>query len=268
VKVVSVEFVTSAASVTGLPRDPLPQVALVGRSNVGKSSLINALAGRTVARTSAAPGKTRLINLYRVELDRFAPISRLYLVDLPGYGYARGGDKARAGFAALMREYFDLAGGGPDRRGPSGPVAAILIVDARHPGLPQDVAAWNWIQQLGLPGAIVASKVDKLPRGERAHALNQWNNSLKMPVQATSAVTGEGLEDLWTTIARLLPPRRTKNATLESPVKDETPAKDASLARAASPEKPARPEKGASPGKRARPGRGAKAGTRAATRRR
>jgi len=212
VKVLSAEFVTSAAAAAGLPRDPVPQVALIGRSNVGKSSLINALVGRTVARTSAAPGKTRLINLYRIELDAFAPVGRLYLVDLPGYGYARGGTPARAGFARLMQEYFDLArtSSAVESKGPGGPSAAILVVDARHPGLPQDVAAWTWIQQLGLPGAVVASKVDKLSRGERTRALNQWNHSLKNPVLPTSAATGEGLEDLWTTIAKLLPPRRTR----------------------------------------------------------
>ena len=210
-KIVSAEFVTSAASASGLPRDGLPQVALVGRSNVGKSSLINALVKRTVARTSAAPGKTRLINLYRIELDSFAPIGPLYLVDLPGYGYARGGEPARAGFAALMREYFDLAGAG------QGPSAALLIVDARHPGLPQDVAAWDWITQLELPSAIVASKIDKLSRGERARALTQWNNSLKTPALPTSAETGEGLDDLWTTIARLLPPRKTRTGTKATP---------------------------------------------------
>jgi GTP-binding protein len=214
-KIVSAEFVTSAVSASGLPRDGLPQVALVGRSNVGKSSLINALVKRTVARTSAAPGKTRLINLYRIEPDSFAPIGPLYLVDLPGYGYARGGEPARAGFAALMREYFDLAGsaGADGTKGPAGPSAALLIVDARHPGLPQDVAAWNWITQLELPGAIVASKIDKLSRGERARVLTQWNNSLKTPALPTSAATGEGLDDLWTTIARLLPPRKTRTGT-------------------------------------------------------
>jgi GTP-binding protein len=214
VKIVSAEFVTSAASASGLPHDGLPQVALVGRSNVGKSSLINALVKRTVARTSAAPGKTRLINLYRIELDSFAPIGPLYLVDLPGYGYARGGEPARAGFAALMREYFDPAGRSGAEHGPS---AALLIVDARHPGLPQDVAAWNWITQLELPGAIVASKIDKLSRGERARALTQWNHSLKTPALPTSAATGEGLDDLWTTIARLLPPRKTKTGTKATP---------------------------------------------------
>jgi GTP-binding protein len=214
VKIVSAEFVTSAASASGLPHDGLPQVALVGRSNVGKSSLINALVKRTVARTSAAPGKTRLINLYRIELDSFAPIGPLYFVDLPGYGYARGGEPARAGFAALMREYFDPAGRPGAEHGPS---AALLIVDARHPGLPQDVAAWNWITQLELPGAIVASKIDKLSRGERARSLTQWNHSLKTPALPTSAATGEGLDDLWTTIARLLPPRKTKTGTKATP---------------------------------------------------
>jgi GTP-binding protein len=224
VKIVSAEFVTTAASAAGLPRDPLPHMALVGRSNVGKSSLINALVGRTIARTSAAPGKTRLINLYRIEPDAFARVGPFYLVDLPGYGYARGGGKARAEFAALMQEYFDLANPGgrptaPTGAGstPNGPAAVLLVVDARHPGLPQDVTAWNWIQQLGLPHAVVASKVDKLSRGERTRALEQWNHSLKTPARPTSAATGEGLEDLWTTIARLLPPRRTRTGSETRP---------------------------------------------------
>jgi GTP-binding protein EngB required for normal cell division len=80
------------------------------------------------------------------------------------------------------------------------------------------VAAWTWIAQLDLPAAVVASKIDKLSRGERAQRLNQWNHSLKTPVLPTSAATGEGLDDLWTTIARLLPQRRKKNGTrAESP---------------------------------------------------
>src|SRR5690349_23705797 len=110
---------------------------MVGRSNVGKSTLINALLRRRLARTSAAAGKTRLLNFYRVTFDRFAPVSRLYLVDLPGYGYARGGEEAQESFRVLLEGYF----GGATR-----PAAVLQLVDARHPGLPQDVAAWDWIR--------------------------------------------------------------------------------------------------------------------------
>jgi GTP-binding protein len=218
VKVRSAEFVTSAAGVGGVPRDGLPQLALIGRSNVGKSSLINALVRQQVARTSGAPGKTRLINLYRVTLDRFAPIERFYLVDLPGYGYARGGEPARAGFAAMMEEYFGLAGDTGAPQGPSGPSAALLVVDARHPGLPQDVAAWEWIQTETrrhpdpdappIAAAVIASKIDKLSRADRTRALSQWTQQLKVPVLPVSAETGEGLDDLWTLIVKMLPPPR------------------------------------------------------------
>jgi len=89
------EFVTSAAGAGDFPRDRLPEIAMVGRSNVGKSSLINALVRRPLARTSAAPGKTRLANFYRVQRGSSPP---LYLVDLPGYGYARGGDASAQEF--------------------------------------------------------------------------------------------------------------------------------------------------------------------------
>ncbi len=106
-KVLSAEFVTSAAAGGDWRSrtDGLPQIALAGRSNVGKSTLINALARRQIARTSAAPGKTRLVNIYRVELDgaRGPGRSGLYLVDLPGYGYARGGGDSAEDLRAVAR---------------------------------------------------------------------------------------------------------------------------------------------------------------------
>jgi GTP-binding protein len=204
VKVTAVDFVRSAASAADLPRDPLPQVAFVGRSNVGKSSLINALVKRAVARTSAAPGKTRLINLFRVTLASKSPSShtsleRFYLVDLPGYGYARGGEKSQAEFDTLVRDYF----GSPQYAAS----AVLQLVDIRHPGLPQDVAAHAWLVGQDRPCAVIATKSDKLSRADRVRALQQWKTSLETPPLPVSAANGDGMEDLWKLIATLLTPR-------------------------------------------------------------
>jgi GTP-binding protein len=216
VQVTSAEFVTSAASAAGVPRDA-PHVAMVGRSNVGKSTLINALLRQRLARTSAAAGKTRLLNFYRVAFDRFAPVKSLYLVDLPGYGYARGGESAQESFRVLLEEYF----GGATR-----PAAVLQLVDARHPGLPHDVAAWDWIRTLTthaprtddtgrattdpLAAAVVATKIDKLSRAERRRVLDKWTRQLNAPVLPVSAATGEGMTDLWTLIVRMLRPQPPK----------------------------------------------------------
>jgi GTP-binding protein len=212
VHVVEAEFITSAADARGVPHDA-PHLAMVGRSNVGKSTLINALLKRRLARTSAAAGKTRLLNFYRVTFDRFAPVSRLYLVDLPGYGYARGGEEAQESFRVLLDGYF----GGASR-----PAAVLQLVDARHPGLPQDVAAWDWIRSFTthaarnddtgtasepLTAAVVATKIDKLSRADRRRALDKWTRQLNAPVLPVSAATGEGMTDLWTLIVRLLRPQ-------------------------------------------------------------
>lgn len=169
---------------------------MVGRSNVGKSSLINALVRRAVARTSAAPGKTRLANYYRV-----SPAGRpaFYIVDLPGYGYARGGDAAAGEFRRLAEKFFER-GRGLVRMG------ALLLVDARHPGLEADLAAWEWLQTQPLPAVVAATKVDKLTRAERARHSRQLDSLFDGPVPLVSAQTGEGLEALWKVIARLTSP--------------------------------------------------------------
>ena len=182
-------FVRSAVSASDLPRDGLAEIALVGRSNVGKSSLINALVRQRVARTSAAPGKTRLANVYRVTRGGAAP---LYLLDLPGYGYARrskdGGD---AGFEELVTTVFV--------RQPAG----LLLVDARHPGLASDRAAWQWIREAAGGAAVVATKIDKLGHGERIRALRELESVFDTSVLPVSAVTGEGLDELWNLIDSL-----------------------------------------------------------------
>jgi GTP-binding protein len=206
VRVHTAEFVRSAASAQDFPRDPVPQVALVGRSNVGKSSLINALTGRAIAKTSAAAGKTRLVNVYRVGLDGFSP-GLLYLIDLPGYGYARGGAPSAATFEVLTSTYFACPSWdeASQRGQPLGPSAAIQVVDARHPGLQADLQAWGWLTgQQQRPVAVVASKVDKLSRAERERSLRQWQAALTVPILPVSAATGEGLNELWQAISRLL----------------------------------------------------------------
>jgi len=187
------EFVTSAAGARDFPRDRLAEVALVGRSNVGKSSLINALVRRKVARTSAAPGKTRLANFYRVQRGS-GPA--LYLVDLPGYGYARGGDASAAEFNRLTEAYFDRGSDGTR-------IGVLLLVDARHPGLESDAEAWGWLQSKPCSRGIVGTKADKLTRAERARHGRELESLFDVPVSLVSAQTGEGLEELWKLIATL-----------------------------------------------------------------
>jgi GTP-binding protein len=198
------EFVRSAVRPPDYPADGLPEIAIVGRSNVGKSTVVNALTGLRLARTSAAPGKTRLANIYRVQGENDRPF---HLVDLPGYGYARGGAKSVEEFEALAQDYFgDRAGGVPQvksRRRPAA-FAVLLLVDGRHPGLESDLRAHDWLAALNVPMGVVATKMDKLTRAERSRAQHAFERAFTAPVLPLSAATGEGMKDLWKLIARLL----------------------------------------------------------------
>jgi GTP-binding protein len=195
-KLLEAQFVTSAADARGVPRDGIPHIALVGRSNVGKSSLINALTGRKLARTSAAPGKTRLANLYRLHVDggpggpgRWG----VYLADLPGYGYARGGQASVAELTRVAESYFSI----------DAIAGALHLVDSRHPGLDADREAAAWLDTLGVKRTVLATKIDKLSRSERATNLEALERQLGTAPLPISAAKGEGLDDLWTLIARL-----------------------------------------------------------------
>jgi len=154
-----------------------------------------------VARTSAAPGKTRLANIYRIVRGTATPF---YLVDLPGYGYARGGQDAARAFDELARAFF-----GRDRQaGQALPAhtAAVLLVDSRHPGLQSDVEAWRWLSETVERSVVVATKIDKLARGERIRAMRELESVFEDAVLPVSAVTGEGLDELWKLIDRLTKP--------------------------------------------------------------
>ena len=178
------EFVTSAAAPTAFPRDGLPQIAFAGRSNVGKSSVINRLLQRkNFARVGASPGKTVHINYFLVD-------GQLYFVALPGYGYAKVSQAERQRWGTLIEAYFA-----------SGLLTlGIMIVDARHAPTANDKIMANWFQQSGCPYVVVANKLDKLKKSEIAGNLEtirtELNLETKTPIVPFSAEKGTGREEL------------------------------------------------------------------------
>ncbi len=179
-----VVFSGSAARADQFPRDGLPEVAFLGRSNVGKSSLLNALAEtRGLAKVSATPGRTRLVNFFRAG-------NELYLADLPGYGYARASHAERERFERLARSYLE---------GRAPLALAVFLIDARHEPQPNDELLRAYLEALRLPFVLAATKADKLARaelGRRLAALRDgWARGAE--VIATSATTGGGVDALW-----------------------------------------------------------------------
>ncbi|QZA33652.1 ribosome biogenesis GTP-binding protein YihA/YsxC [Hydrogenibacillus sp. N12] len=177
-----------AARLKDLPPPERPEIALVGRSNVGKSSLINALAGQNnLARTSRTPGKTRLIHLYR--FDTFV------LVDLPGYGYAQVSKAMRREFGRLVEGYLKTR---------EALRLVLQLVDVRHPPTEDDRLMRQWLVFHGLKTLVVATKADKLGRGRALEQARRIAGELRLAVDEGpilfSAVTGEGKDDLWKAI--------------------------------------------------------------------
>lgn len=204
------EFVISAVSPRDLPRDNRPEVVMVGRSNVGKSTLINALVRKPIARTSATPGRTRQVNVYRVASAGASErliTSAFYLIDLPGYGHASGGEKAREEFAGIIGGYFTARAGGGSARGggsrveeggaPSPLAGCVLAIDARHPGLANDVEAGRWLSTLPVPWLLVATKADKLSQADKARLRRQCETAFGRAPLIVSGMTGDGLDELW-----------------------------------------------------------------------
>ena len=187
------EFLGGQASAEGWkPTSELPEIAFSGRSNVGKSSLLNALVRRkALARVSATPGKTREINFFRVN-DAF------HLVDLPGYGYARVSKTARHAWRPLIEGFL---GTSVHLRG------VVQLVDARHPPSTDDLRMMEFLGTLGVPTVVVATKVDKLSRAERGPKLGALGAQLGVDDDQLipfSARTGEGRDDLAQAVVSLL----------------------------------------------------------------
>ncbi|MEO3946997.1 ribosome biogenesis GTP-binding protein YihA/YsxC [Gorillibacterium sp. CAU 1737] len=185
-KVKQAEFVISAVGPGQYPEDALPEIALAGRSNVGKSSLINRLISRkNLARTSSQPGKTQTLNYYRIN-DFF------YFVDVPGYGYAKVSRTERAAWGRFIEQY--LVGREPLRR-------VMLIIDVRHPPTKDDQAMYDWLRHHDLPIVVIATKADKIPRSQWQKHVKIVRETLGMPkgdpLVLFSSETGQGLEELW-----------------------------------------------------------------------
>ena len=188
-------FSGSASSSAQFPRDGLPEVAFLGRSNVGKSSLLNALAGaKGLARVSSSPGRTRLINFFNVKgLGKSARggHSELYLVDLPGYGYAKASRSAREEWERLVNSYLEAR---ETLR------LCVFIVDARHEPSEGDQTLRTWLDHHGHPYVVAANKIDKLGRDagrRRARSLGETIGPCAEAVVPVSATKGTGIGELW-----------------------------------------------------------------------
>jgi len=193
-KIKSAEFVMSNSDVTKCPKDMLPEYAFIGRSNVGKSSLINMLANRkSLAKTSGRPGKTQLINHFIINKN-------WYLVDLPGYGYARVSKKAKKTFQKFITDYFNVR---------QQLVCAFVLVDIRHKPQPIDLEFMQWLGEHMIPFSIVFTKADKLKPKAIENYIDIYKNILletweDMPNYfITSSSKGIGKEDILSYIDNL-----------------------------------------------------------------
>ncbi|HBO83453.1 MAG: YihA family ribosome biogenesis GTP-binding protein [Deltaproteobacteria bacterium GWC2_42_11] len=181
-QVKSSEFILSAVSSSHYPKDNLPDIAIVGRSNVGKSSLINTIVNRkSLAKTSSTPGKTRGINFYRIN-------NRFYLVDLPGYGFAKASRDERRSLKAMVEEYFSK------RENIKG---VLVLLDVRHKPDEKDINVFEWLKHTNIPVTTVITKVDKISRNAlQKHIEIIKKSALSENPVPFSAITKTGKIDL------------------------------------------------------------------------
>jgi GTP-binding protein len=190
-KILNAEWLATAAERKGFPEPSAPEVAFLGRSNVGKSSLLNALVRRKkLARTSSAPGKTRLIHFFKVERKDL----ETHFVDLPGYGYAKVSKEERRGWQGLIESYLE---GRPTLR------AAVLLQDLRRDISDDETLLIDWLHERDIPVLLAITKIDKLKPMRRAKRLRELKQSIDLPaanVIATSSETRVGIDELWKAI--------------------------------------------------------------------
>ncbi len=188
-KLISIEYIKAAPRWEDGPKDGLPEVALIGRSNVGKSSLINHLLGRKVAFVAKTPGKTQLIQYFLIN-------KAFYLVDLPGYGYAKVGKETRNAWGPMINAYLTkketLHGVG-------------MLIDIRHPESPLDIKMKEWLDHRSIPAFFITTKADKIAKGKRKAQTDTIKSIYGITdLLLTSSLKKEGKMDVWKRIGSMI----------------------------------------------------------------
>lgn len=200
IRILDASFVTTAVAKAQYPEGSLPEVAFVGRSNVGKSSMINALSGRRkLVRVSNTPGRTRTLNFFDVVIERDKARKTIRLADLPGYGFAKASKADRGSWKKMISEYLE------QRRQLE---VVVCIVDAEVGPQADDFTMLDYLSEKARRILVVATKIDRLPKAKRKPRMFQLASQLELPLEAVlpfSAVEQEWVEEVWETLLDTLP---------------------------------------------------------------
>jgi GTP-binding protein len=192
IKLIEAQFVVTAVELKGLPTDHAAEVAFVGRSNVGKSSMINALTGRKkLVRVSNTPGRTRTLNFFDVELEREGVRHKVRLADLPGYGFAKASKAERAQWEKMITSYLEHR---------HRLEVVVSIIDAEVGPTPEDLLTLEYLQDKGRRILVVATKIDRIPKARRKPRLQALSKELSLPLEAIlpfSSTDKIGFEEVW-----------------------------------------------------------------------